>query len=436
MVNRSQSIEISREIIENLSNKDFPEKVLSKLNLLENKIFKSSTEFESSLELLLGNDFKNYSEIILDSIEIIEDDNDTINQDKYESKGIYPYDPTKADINIQPEPQTVHELVIRKWKERGILKLDPDFQREFVWKAEQKSMFIESVLLGFPLPPFYLNKDTEGKYIVVDGRQRLTTLRDFLDNKFPLSDLNALPKLNGKYFNQLIKMDPDYQTKIEDRTLFVYLIPPSVPLEIVYDIFNRINTGGTQLQRQEVRNCIYIGSATKFLKELASMDIFKKSIDFGISTKRAKDQEAVLRYLSFQIQDYNTEYKGSMNDFVERAMQLINKALSFQKLEELKVNFERSMHNTFDFFNVKNFRIPSDKTRGKVNIAHFEAVSFYFSKQEDEFLTKNKEIIKNNYLQLIEDDSYLNAVTSSTGDTQRVKDRFNKALEILSIGTI
>jgi hypothetical protein len=228
--------------------------------------------------------------------------------------GLYPYDPTKEDIDIREDPQTVFEL-IRKYKQ-GKLIIDPDFQRNLVWGIEQKSRFIESVILNFPLPPLYVNQSKDGKYIIVDGLQRTTTLYQFMeDPKFELKGLKALPHLNGYTFDSLAELEGDYQAKIEDKKLTLYTIRPSVSSKVVYDIFNRINTGGTQLNQQEIRNCIFSGKSTKLLKELSELDIFKQAIDYGISPKRMKDREVILRYLAFQIFDYKTDYEGDMSLF-------------------------------------------------------------------------------------------------------------------------
>jgi len=117
--------------------------------------------------------------------EILEFDAQTDAEEISANDGLYPYDPTKADIDIREEPQTVYELVVRKY-DQNKLALDPDFQRNLVWKKEQKSRFIESIILNFPLPPLYVNQNMEGRYIIVDGLQRISTMRAFIKNEFAL----------------------------------------------------------------------------------------------------------------------------------------------------------------------------------------------------------------------------------------------------------
>jgi len=364
--------------------------------------------------------------------EVIITDADTAIEDHNESGGLYPYDPTKEDIDIREAPHTVFELM-RKYDQKKLI-INPDFQRNLVWKLEQKSRFIESIILNFPIPPFYVNQTREGKYIVVDGLQRTSTLHEFVNDKFELKGLEALPKLNEYDFSELATLGGDYQTRIEDKKLSLYVIKPSVSIQVVYDIFNRINTGGTMLNRQEVRNCIFIGKATELLKELSEEEYFKKAIDNGISHTRMKDREAVLRYLAFSIFDYKTDYHGDMSDFVEDAMREIN-MMPDTEIEELKADFQRVMTLTFEFFGESNFRLSSKQTRGsRINIALLESVCYFFSAKNDSFLRKNKPHIQKNFTQLLKNRNYLEAVRFTTSNKTSVINRFKLAQEILGEG--
>lgn len=347
-------------------------------------------------------------------------------EENLDKGGLYPYDPTSTDIDIREEPQTIYELVVRKYG-KGKVIISPNFQRKFVWSKKQMSQFVESVLLNFPLPPLYINQDIEGNYIVVDGRQRITTLHQFVNDKFALQDLEALIELNGKKFSELSGL---LQAKIEDKKLNLYLIKPSVPLEAVYDIFYRINTKGTSLNRQEIRNCIFLGKVTELLSKLAATEIFKEATN-GISPKRMKDQETVLRYLAFRIFDYRADYKGNMSNFLEDAMRVINVKLSDDDIRRLEIEFERVMTLTFDFFGKQNFRFPTEKTRGNFNLALFETVSYFFSTQTDDFLLNNKAQIQQNFQILLVDEIFKNAAQRATGDKNRVITRFDRVQEIL-----
>jgi hypothetical protein len=151
---------------------------------------------------------------------------------------LYHYDPIQADIDIREEPPTICDL-LRKY-DNGKLIVEPDFQHNVVWKLDKKSKFIESVILKFTLPPWYLNQTKEGKLIIVDGLQRTTALHEFVKDKFELSGLKALTKLNGYTFLELKKQPGDYETRLEYKKVYIYLIKPSVHVKVVYSIFNRI----------------------------------------------------------------------------------------------------------------------------------------------------------------------------------------------------
>lgn len=371
-------------------------------------------------------------EQIMDT-EIIESDLYTEEQDLEEDGGLYPYDPTKEDIGFREEMQTVYDLVIRKW-DKGLVKIDPEFQRNFVWKQREMSQFIESIILNFPIPPLYLNQNVKGELIVVDGRQRLTTLRKFLKNEFRLEGLNVLKYLNGKNFEDLGVLGNGFQAKIENKKMLVFLIKPSVSLKVVYDIFYRINTGGTQLGRQEIRQSIFQGKSTELIKKISEEPYFKEAIGGGIKSNRMKDREAVLRCLAFMI--LSMESYTSMSNFVEKAMAKINK-MNDDEIKFLEITFERAIKWSFILFKEKNFRIPNKQNRGVVNMAVMESLISFLSNKSDDFINKNQNIIRTNFFEhLIQNEEYINAVQFSTGDKRRVLNRFELTNQILSENTL
>jgi hypothetical protein len=355
-----------------------------------------------------------------ESKDIIETDQDTFEQDKVDNTdgGLYPYDPAYTDIEIAETPFSIFEYL--RQLEKGKIMIQPDFQRNQVWSIIQKSQFIESIILNFPLPPIYLNETKESTYIVIDGLQRSTALRQFYKDEYALTGIEALPKYNGYKFS---KLPETIRSKFEDKKLTVYVLKPSTPMVVIYDLFNRINTGGTQLNRQEVRNCIFIGKSTRLLKELSETDYFKKAIGFGVSNKRMKDREVVLRYIAFRWFDYQNEYIGDMSDFVESAMKKINK-FDDPRLDGIKCDFKRVMEESFSIFGDSNFRIPTDSTKGTINTAILETVCKYLSEKDNDFISR-----------LIQNSVYLEAVTKSTGNKMKVLNRFTLAEEILNKGT-
>ena len=362
---------------------------------------------------------------------IIETDEDTRIEDQNDDAGsIYPFDPINENIDIAENPFSVYEYL--RQLNKGKINVNPEFQRNKVWNKEKQSIFIESILLNFPLPPIYLNETKESSYIVIDGLQRSTALQEYYSDEFELFGLEALPKYNGKKFSDLPE---SLQSKFENKKLAIYVLKPSTPMVVIYDLFNRINTGGTQLNRQEVRNCIFIGKSTVLLKELASEEYFKKAIDYGVGSKRMKDREVVLRYLAFRWFDYKIEYTGDMSDFLESAMKRINK-LSDDKIQKIKDDFKRVMQIAFKIWERNNFRIPTITTRGLINTAVLETVCNYLSVYSDDYINKNISKIEKNYSDLINNPIYNDAVTKSTGNKTRVLNRFRLVFEILNKGLV
>lgn len=344
----------------------------------------------------------------------------------------YPFgDPTKVDVDIREDKMSVFQYM--RDYDRQRLLIDPEYQRNLVWKPFQMSRFIESILLGFPLPPFYVNQTVENKLVIIDGLQRTTTLHKFVNDEFALTDLKTLPKINGQKFSEL----PDaYKAKIEDKNIQLYILKPSTPIEVVYELFDRINTGGTPLNRQEVRNCIFLGKSTQLLSELSKEDYFRQAIDKGVSPTRMKDREVVLRYLAFKIFDYEQDYTGDLSEFLENAMKRINK-MGEEEIEILKQDFKRVMKLSYDFFGNRNFRFPildnedQVKSRGFINTSMFESVAYFFSVNTDDFLKRNKEKIIQNFEKLLNHADYEDAVRFSTGSKSKVIKRFQLAQEIL-----
>ena len=188
---------------------------------------------------------------------------------------------------------------------------------------KRRSEFIESILLNYPLPPLYFNQDKTGRIRFVDGLQRSTAIFRYLKNEYALIDLERLWWLNRKKFAEL---EPALQARIEDRKLNCYVLKPSVPPGIVHDIFARINRGGMQLNRQEIRHGLHQGKATELLKRVASKPGYHEWIGKRLTPKRMRDEEAALRCLAFARADPDNEYKDDMDKFLESAMVQINSA--------------------------------------------------------------------------------------------------------------
>ena len=237
--------------------------------------------------------------------------------------------------------------------------------------------------------------------------------------------------LNGATIDTLDNIQDGLRARIEDRQLFVYVMEPSVPMSVVYDVFNRINTGGTQLTRQEIRNCIFQGNSTRLIKSIAENLIFKESIDYGIQALRMKDREAVLRCLAFVVLNYELDYDGSMDKFLEKAMSRINK-MPQEEMDEIEKRALKVFDVTKNIFGEVNFRIPTEMTRGRINIAVMETVFHCFYQRIDSYDNSkiNRNDFRKEFRNLLDTDGFREAVRWSTGSTAQVKTRFRLAHKV------
>ena len=269
-----------------------------------------------------------------------------------------PYDPKQ--IRVDTRPFSIHQ--INEMMQEGDIDLSPDFQREFVWQdITRKSRLIESLLLRIPLPVFYLAQDEEGRFKVVDGVQRLTVIRDFLANKFRLKNLEYLKECEGKWYKSSGKdgLDHIYTRRIDQTQLFFNIIDPQTPERVKYDIFKRINTGGKTLNAQEIRNCLEKPNVRAFIKRLAHSDEFLNATRHSISSTRMADNEIVLRFIAFYIQDHDLlgqkEYRGGMDAYLDCTVELLGKA-DDSTLRQIEHAFIRAMENAYTLFGQRAFR--------------------------------------------------------------------------------
>lgn len=340
-----------------------------------------------------------------------------------------------AVLNIDSIPASVFQLKRRRDKVPSQLDLGPEFQREFVWSPRQKSELIESILMGIPLPLFYVKENEDGVYIIVDGKQRLSTMFDFIDNKFPLGQLKILKEYKGKYFKTLT---PAEQSKIEDFALTLHVIKPPTSDQVTFDLFDRVNRSGTRLNNQEMRNALYQGHVTKMLKELAQSEEFKMVIGGEEVSKRMKDRYMILRFLSFYLWkcgksvDPDTgeplQYKSNIEDFLSKTMRFVNKldeeslkALDFEEM------FRCTMVTCYQLLGRDCFRLPMKEGRSSrrpLNMALFETISYFVAQLQGYWDTKEKQIA-DRYQQLLHDPVFVEALTRSVDSKRQIDRRFD-----------
>lgn len=333
------------------------------------------------------------------------------------SLGDYPID----TVLIRNESRTVHDVLRRIEKDDFIM--DPDFQREFIWSRDKQSKLIESVIMRIPLPVFYLAENRKGKMIVVDGLQRLSTFQHFVKNKLQLK-LEHQPDLHKKYFKDL---PPKLQNRIEDCNLILYVIDSKVPQQALLDIFERVN-GGVALTRQQMRNCLFAGPATHFIRDAAKTELFLQATGGSLNPKTMRDREMINRFCAFRLLDLS-EYKGDMDDFLARALEQMNQ-MGEAGFATLATELETSLRNNMEVYGMHAFRKRSafPERRNVFNASLWDIMSTGLC-QYPEGLVKEragcmKEIL---YKHIEENQDFNTAITISTNDTRRVVARFQIA---------
>ncbi|MDD2376800.1 MAG: DUF262 domain-containing protein [Clostridia bacterium] len=363
-----------------------------------------------------------------------EEENIIENEDElnatYGGEGVYPMNGIKVEKGFY----TVFELK-RKYdsKDKKII-LDSDLQRDDVWKKNQKCELIESVLMGLPLPIFYFNEDKNARLIVIDGRQRLTALFEFMSGNFSLGKLKIMRNFNNKNFSQL---DPIFQSKIEDYQIVANVIQPPTPDRIKFDIFDRVNRSGTQLNKQEIRNALYQGNATDVLKAISSCEYFNLATG-GVfnKEKRMKDKYIILRFLAFYLHlnnkiydgDEQYQYKNDIDDLLGKTMEYMNKR-SKTECSKLIDESKYALSNSYFYLGKDAFRLLTGKKRSPINMNIFETIMFAMAitPLKDE---KRKHIIYNAIEKMKNSDEFRDSINNHRDSEGKINKRFEMAKKI------
>lgn len=248
--------------------------------------------------------------------------------------------------------------VLRDKLAKGKIDLQPEYQREYVWrlKPELPSRLIESLLLHIPIPPIYFAKLATGSWEVIDGQQRLTTLFQFVGNQFPLQKLNRMGSLNGLTFKNLPEK---HQDTILNATIRSVVIETGTNDQMRYEVFERLNRGAMALNEQEIRNCVYRGGFCDLLAELEKDQAWRK-VKGGLEPEpRFAEREMILRFFAFaeQINYYKGNLKGFLNGY------MADHAPKDQgKIDEQAEMFRQTMRNIYAVFGDYSARLYSTGT--------------------------------------------------------------------------
>ena len=337
-----------------------------------------------------------------------------LEEDQVASWGDYPLDA----MMIRNENRTVYDVIRRI--DEGRYVMDPDFQRDFIWPDQKQSKLIESVVMRIPLPVFYLAEDNEGRMIVVDGLQRLSTFHRFLKDGHRLQ-LPDRPELHGKRFHDLA---PKLQNRVEDCNLTLYIIDSNAPDQARLDIFDRVNSG-EPLTRQQMRNCLYMGPGTRFLKEEARTTIFRKATGRSLRPTKMRDREFVNRFCAFQILELD-EYRD-MDEFLARSLRKMNREV--ESLPTLSEQFRTTLTNNLHLFGKHAFRkhAREDEYRSVLNASLWDVMSTGLSRYSPQRVEERSDTLRDAFYSLLDDYDFDESITRGTSGMRQVRCRFDKA---------
>ncbi len=310
--------------------------------------------------------------------------------------------------------------------ESGAIEI-PRFQRGFVWTLPQASRFIESLLLGLPVPAVFLSKEPASqRLLVIDGQQRLTSLQHFYGGIFRSGDQSKEFRLKGvsaDLENLTYQTLPDEdRRRLDDSLLHAIIVNQVDPADDqtgLYSIFERINTGGTPLQPQEIRACIYEGPFISLLRELAQNSSWREL--YGAPSPRAKDQELILRFLAlyFNSGNYQRPMKHFLNKFVAS-----NRSLEIHPEKQIRAVFGPAVDLAHEHLGAAAFRPVRN-----LNAAILDSVLYGLAKriQQGPVSRPDKLGAALNVLKARED--YIEAYRTGTTDEKKVATRLRLAEE-------
>ena len=330
--------------------------------------------------------------------------------------------PAGYEVATYPADYTL-EVLYQKWKAAEIAI--PEFQRQFVWTQSQASRLIESFLVGLPVPAvFFYSERKSQKYLVIDGQQRLRSVFYYFEGYFgserqgkrEVFSLQGLHQESPFYKKKFEDLREEDQRRLKNAVLRAFIVQQLAPDDdtSMYYIFERLNTGGTLLVSQEIRNCIYRGPFIKFLEEINKLSCWRKILGKTEPDNRQRDIELLVRF--FAMRD-RSAYKKPMKDFLSRFTQK-NRNVSEEILQSSRQVFEQTCDAVINSLGDKPFHI-----RSGLNAAVFDAVMVAFSEHLDEIPTD----ISVRYKNWIRSENCRLNTTQRTTDVGRVRERFRHA---------
>ncbi len=330
--------------------------------------------------------------------------------------------------------------------ERGNIQLSPQFQRRDAWDLKRKSRFIESLLLGLPIPQIVLAEQhgQRGRFVVLDGKQRLLSLLQFSgrgtghNNAFSLRGLDARPDLHNLTYNQLQNI-PEHNDDLDafhNQTIRTVVIRNWPSNNFLYLVFIRLNTGSVQLSPQELRQALLPGPFVTFIDDKACESttlqrlLRKDGPDF-----RMRDTELLLRHIAFK--RFINRFNGSLKEFLDETCTILNESWETSlisntpaSVENDFLEFENAINFCFDLFGNNNVgkKWENETFQGQFNRALFDVQAYYFSFPEIRAAaSNNKETILTKFkLLFANSNNFVASITSTTKSIDFTFTRFHE----------
>lgn len=352
-------------------------------------------------------------------------------------------------IHTDGYPMSIGELA-SIYKENE-LDIHPEFQRYFRWDDTQKSNLIESILLGIPIPPIFVSQNENNMWDVIDGLQRLSTIFEFMgilrdkdDNISVPSELTKtkfLQSLHGKYWDKADdeenSLTADQRLLIKRSKLDIKIIKTSSSPKAKYDLFQRLNTGGTHLSSQEIRNCLLIMINKPFFENINIMNSdpnFRNCIPLSESNlEQQVDMEFVVRFIVSRHCNFdNISKDDNFHEF------LSDRITEIAQNPDFNIELEKQVFNdTFMYLNqllgedaFKKYSIEKGKFVGAVLISGFEVVALGISKNLDFIRTKANEDVKTMIRNIYERQDFKSSVAHGIRPVDRFKRLSTLSLEL------
>jgi hypothetical protein len=310
---------------------------------------------------------------------------------------------------------------------KGNIDLEPSFQRRSAWDDIRKSKLIESMIVGIPVPSIVLaeNKERKGRFIVIDGKQRLVSINDFYKGVFKLKKLDIRPDLNNKYYGELPEEDREF---LDNNTFRSTLIRNWVDDDFLYTIFYRLNSGSLALSPQELRKALIGGSLLNYIEDYILNSNNFKSVFGENLDKRMRDSELVLRFISYELSVNN--YGGNLKVFLDTVVKEFEHDWDSKKnkVDSLLKSLDLSLYTTHEIFGKDAFKKWTEENRYEktINRAVFDALARFFGQQHvSDAALANKDLVIETYQATCLIPEFKSAVEKTTKTRESVDTRIN-----------